>query len=58
MEAKKKKKKKKKILASFIGSHAWVLDQVADSLALIWYLEKLLIWLIMTTNPNWPEICS
>jgi hypothetical protein len=31
---------------------------VADSLALAQYLEKLSIWLTMTTNPNWPEICS
>jgi hypothetical protein len=47
-----------KVPASFIGLLAWALDQVADSLALARYLEKPSIWLIMTTNPNWPEICS
>jgi hypothetical protein len=47
-----------KIPASFIGSLAWALDQVADSLALMQYLEKLSIWLIIITNPNWPEIYS
>jgi hypothetical protein len=31
---------------------------VADSLALARYLEKPSIWLTITTNPNWPEICS
>jgi hypothetical protein len=47
-----------KIPASFMGSHAWVSDQVADSLALMRYLEKPSIWLTITTNPNWPEIYS
>jgi hypothetical protein len=40
-----------KIPASFIGSCAWALDQVADALAIAWKLGKPSIFLTIITNP-------
>jgi hypothetical protein len=45
-----------KIPASFMGSYAWALDQVADALVITQKLGKPSIFLTMTTNPQWPEI--
>jgi hypothetical protein len=39
-----------KILVSFIGSHAWALDQVADSLAIRQKLLRPSIFITMITN--------
>lgn len=41
-----------KIPASFMGSRAWALDQVADSLAIARRLGKSSFFLTMTTNPQ------
>jgi hypothetical protein len=40
----------------WIGSKAWALEQVADSLALCREYGRPLHLITIKTNPNWPEI--
>jgi hypothetical protein len=40
-----------KIPVSFMGSYAWALDQVADSLAIGQKLLRPSVFIIMITNP-------
>jgi hypothetical protein len=47
-----------KIPASFMGSRAWALDQVADLLAIGRKLLRPSVFITMITNPQWPEIQS
>ena len=44
--------------SSFIGSHAWASEQLADALALCREHGKPSFFVTITTNPNWPEITS
>ncbi|KAG2061733.1 hypothetical protein BDR06DRAFT_1025894 [Suillus hirtellus] len=45
-----------KLPASFIGSHAWTLEQTADAMALGHKYGKLTFFYTMTFNPDWSEI--
>jgi hypothetical protein len=44
--------------SSFIGSHQWVSDQAADSLALAREFGRPSLFITMTFNPEWPEMTS
>ena len=44
--------------SSFIGSHAWASEQLADALTLCREHGKPSFFITITTNPNWPEITS
>ena len=43
---------------SFLGSRAWVSEQVSDALPLVRQFGKPTFFITMTANPQWPEIIS
>lgn len=44
--------------ASFLGSHRWASEQIADSLAIAASEGNPMFFVTMTCNPAWPEITS
>ena len=42
--------------SSFLGSHRWCSEQIADALAIASNLGNLTFFITMTANPNWPKI--